>query len=116
MKFNIIHCKESDLQELYNDSALTFEGTTLDDDNLQWLVDWFNEHNCQMKRNDFYVVSGRLMNNAYHLTGSNAYPNSLNILCIKLSDLTEPNNIVMARFEIGGRWFDDVVDNNARRE
>jgi hypothetical protein len=22
----------------------------------------------------------------------------------------------MARFELGGRWFDDVVDNNRRRQ
>lgn len=24
--------------------------------------------------------------------------------------------LAIPRFEVGGRWFDDVVDNNARRE
>ena len=34
---------------------------------------------------------------------------------IKLSDLINPSAIVFKRFDFGGRWFDDVVDNNARR-
>ncbi len=55
------------------------------------------------------------MNKVYHLTGDNAYKDSLNILCIKLSDLSNVAAIVIPRFEIGGRWYDDVVNNNARR-
>lgn len=31
---NIIQCKESDLKELYDDSALTMEGLNADEDNL----------------------------------------------------------------------------------
>ena len=95
MKFNIIECKEADLQDLYDGSALTFEGTTLDDDNLEFLIRWFNEHDCDMKVKNFYKVTGKLMNDTYHLTGDNAY---------------------IPRFELGGRWFDDIVENNARRE
>lgn len=114
--FNIIYCTEGDLQTLYDDNALTFEGTVIDDDNLGYLVEWLNSYNCHMKRKDFYVVSGGLMDSYYGLTGKNAYPRNLNILCVKLSDLDNIGGIIMARFSIGGRWFNDVVDNNLRAE
>ena len=116
MRYNIIDCKESDLKDLYDGSALTFEGISIDDSNLEWLVNWLKEHDCEMKQPDFYVIKGKLMNKVYHLTGDNAYKDSLNILCIKLSDLSNVAAIVIPRFEIEGRWFDDVVDDNARRE
>lgn len=29
---------------------------------------------------------------------------------------TEQMKVAIPRFAIGGRWFDDVVDNNIRRE
>ena len=115
-KFNIIYCTDDDLQMLYDDNALTFEGTVIDDDNLGFLVKWFDQHNCHMKKNDFYVVSGELMNTHYGLTGSNAYPNDCNILCVKLVDLDNVGGIILPRFQIGGRWFNDVVDNNLYRE
>lgn len=113
---NIVNCEFNDLDELYEKSALTFEGTIVDDENLNWLIEWFEEHNCKMLKENFYVISGRQMNQKYHLTGSNAYPDSLTILCVKLEDLSSVKNIVIPRFELNGRWFNDVVDNNLRRE
>lgn len=112
----IKRCNSSDIDELYNGSALTFEGTTVDDDNLKWLINWFESYDCKMINEDFYVITGKQMNEKYHLTGDNAYKNELTILCIKLDDLSNVKNIIMPRFEIGGRWFDDVVDNNISRE
>ena len=116
MRYNVIDCKESDLKDLYDGSALTFLGAFIDDDYLEGLVNLLKKHDCEMKQPDFYVVKGRLMNEVYHLTGDNAYKDSLNILCIKLSDLSNVAAIIIPRFEIHGRWFDDVVDGNARRE
>lgn len=116
MKYNIINCTEKDLDELYSNSALTFEGTCTDEENLNWLVNWFEEHNCQMKTDNFYVITGKLMNNYFKLTGKNAYPKNLTILTVKLSDLTNLGGIILPRFEIGGRWFDDVVDNKLAHE
>lgn len=114
---NIIEVTDKNiLDEFYEKSALTFEGTTIDDENLKWLINWLKEHNCEMIKEDFYVISGKTMNNYYHLTGDNAYPDSLTILVIKLEDLSNPDNIYIPRFEIGGRFFTDIVDNNARRE
>lgn len=70
-----------------------------------------------MKKDRFYVISGKLMNESYHLTGTNAYPNDVTIVCMKNGEDIEVNSaLCIQRFEFGGRWFDDIVDNNARRE
>jgi hypothetical protein len=53
------------------------------------------------------------MNTYYGLKGSNAYPNDLTI--VSVTDINQIK-IAWARFGVGGRWFDDIVDNNARRE
>ncbi len=47
MRYNIIDCKESDLKDLYDGSALTFVGISIDDSNLEWLVNWLKEHDCE---------------------------------------------------------------------
>lgn len=99
--------------ELYDNSALTLEGLSLDslDDYANYL-----DGICGLKDGaTFYIIDGIEMNDFYMLSGSNAYPGDLHIVVIKLSDLVNPSAIVMKRFEFGGRWFDDVVDNNARR-
>ena len=114
---NIIEVKDTKLlDEFYEDWDLTFIGCTTDDENMKFLINWFEEHNCKMKQENIYVVKGKLMNDYYHLTGDNAYPNDLNIVVVKQKDLSNPENIIIPRFAIGGRWFTDVVDNNARRE
>ena len=56
------------------------------------------------------------MNQNYRLTGANAYNDNLTLISIKTEDIKEVNKIAIPRFEIDGRWFDDIVDNNARRE
>lgn len=116
MDLNIITCTSDDLQELYDDWAFTMEGYATDEDNLRALIKWMNMHDCHMLTPNIYVVSGELMNMYYGLTGTNAYPNDLNIVCIKLADLDNVPGITLPRFQIGGRWFKDVVDNNAMHE
>ena len=69
-----------------------------------------------MKQERLYIVSGWVMNNAYGLTGKNAYKDDLTIFCIKLEDIENVEAITIPRFEIAGRWSDDVIDNNARRQ
>lgn len=114
MRYNIIDCKESDLKDLYNGSALTYVGTSIDDDHLEWLVNCLKEHGWEMKQPDFYVIKGKLLNEVYNLTGDNAYKDSLNILCIKLSNLTIDAAITMSMLELSGRWFGDVIGDHAR--
>lgn len=99
--------------ELYENSALTLEGLSLDslDDYANYL-----DEVCGLKDGAvFHIIDGNEMNNFYCLYGNAAYPDDLRIVAIKLDDLVNPNAIILKRFEFGGRWFDDVVDNNARR-
>lgn len=99
--------------EFYDGSALTLEGLDLDslDDYANYL-----DRECGLKDGAvFHIIDGNEMDDFYMLSGKNAYPGDLHIVVIKLSDLVNPNAIIMKRFSFGGRWFDDVVDNNARR-
>jgi hypothetical protein len=104
------------LDALYNNSALTFEGVAASDENVKAVLTWVKNY-TPLKREDVYVIEGSLMNREYGLTGDNAYPETdCTILCIKLDDMEKPMAVMLPRFTVGGRWFDDVVDNNARRE
>ena len=97
--------------ELYDNSALTIEGLDLDSIN-----DYANylDSVCGLKPNaTFYVIYGYEMNNFYTLHGKVAYPGDIHIVSIKLNDLVNPDKIITKRFEFGGRWFDDIVDNNS---
>lgn len=114
MKITTVEDK-SGLDALYKDSALTFQGITRESipDVIQWVKQYTE---FKTDEENVYVVSGETMNNFYGLTGINQYVPHLNIVCVKLSDLAEPMKLVIPRFRVGGRWFDDIVDNNARRE
>ena len=103
------------LEELYKGSALTMVGLSPDDESLGQFRDWINEH-TKMKTEDFYIIKGIMMNWAYQLTGLNAYPKDVTLVAVKLSDLDDPSRVILPRFEIGGKWFDDIVDNNSRRQ
>ena len=79
-------------------------------------VEFFSEFSEIDDSVESYILSGKAMNDGYGLTGSNRYPDDLNILVVPLDAFKDPARIVLPRFQLGGRWFDDVVDNNARRE
>ena len=50
------------------------------------------------------------MNKHYGLTGSNAYPDDITIVVIP-----EYYNPIV-KLQLGARWFDDIVYNNAIRQ
>ncbi len=109
MKTIIVNDRKT-LDELYENSAFTMPGFALDEENLQKLLGWIKSLTT-VKNETFYIVSGSLMNMAYGLTGMNAYPETnCTLVCMKLSDMENPDAIAIPRFQIGGRWFDDVVD------
>lgn len=104
------------LDELHKDWSLTIEGLSPDEANLKEFLDWVKEL-TPLKREDVYTIEGRVMNREYGLTGTNAYPETgCTIVCIKLADMERPNAVTRPRFQIGGRWFYDVVENNRARE
>lgn len=113
MKKTKVTTKEQ-LDALYSSSALTLEGLTADEENLDAFATWLEQHEALGKKEiRFHIISGALMNEVYGLTGTNAYPDDLTI--VSVTNINQMK-IAIPRFEIGGRWFDDVVDNNARRQ
>ena len=119
----LIKCTEKDIQRLYDGSAWTWEGMNTDDDNLKAISDWFKDKGCPLKKEEFWVTTGKQMNEfcgklagKQTLTGDNAYPEDLSILSIELDNITDVPKLYMAKFEVKARWFDDCVDNNVQRE
>lgn len=62
------------------------------------------------------IIKGKTMNDVYMLTGNNKYPDDCTIVSIKLEDMENSMAVVIPRFNIGARWLDDIVMNNATRE
>ena len=107
---------KAQLDELYKDWSLTMEGLKPDEENLKALLDWVREL-TPLKREDVYTIEGAVMNREYGLTGTNAYPDrNCTLVCVRLADMEKPNAVAIPRFQIGGRWFTDICDNNAIRE
>lgn len=101
--------------ELYGGSWFTVEGAG--GDLNEWktgLQDMLNEEDIGTIQ-DWATFSGREMNEFGHLTGNNAYPNNLTFLAFSLDGL-DIGKLAMFKIRFGARWFDDIVDNNARRE
>lgn len=107
---------EKQLNMLYNETALTFEGLRCDDKTLTSLYNWIRNHGCRLYKKEVYVISGAMMNQSYGLTGKNAYDDELDIVCIPLSDIVDPQKLFADLRKIGGRMFDDVVDTNHVRQ
>lgn len=104
----------TELKELEDlGSALTIEG--LAEDSIPEFIDWVKQH-TPMKNETAYIIKGKTMNSVYGLTGNNAYPDDCTIVSIKLEDMENFTAVVIPRFQIGARWFDDIVMNNAFRE
>ena len=108
--------KKEQLDALYEDWSLTIEGLKPDEENLKEFLDWVREL-TPLKREDVYTIEGAVMNREYNLTGTNAYPDTnCTLVCVKLADMEKPKAVTIPRFQIGGRWFTDIVSNNERRE
>jgi hypothetical protein len=117
-KMQIIELKPEDaekyFEEFYGDSSLTFVGVIPEEAHLY--RDWFLQFTKIDKTKPCYLYTGKMMNDYYGLTGKNAYPTDLHIITFKLNTFKEVGKICVPRFQIGGRWFDDIVDNNRRHQ
>lgn len=101
----------NELEEL--GSALTIEGIL--EDSISDFLDWIKKY-TPMKKETVYIIKGKTMNRLYGLTGKNAYHDDFNLVSVKHEDMEDYKKIIMERFKIGGRWFDDIVANNAAKE
>ena len=115
-EFELIEATDEDLNKLYDGSALTFEGLASDEDSLKAMIDFFKENTKITIPAKVYHLTGAKMNSMYGLTGSNAYPDDLNIISLPLDNWKEMGNLPIIKLRIGARWFDDIVDNNRRRQ
>ena len=98
---------------LYNTSAITIEG--LLEDSISDYVNWIKQHS-KMNCDNVYIISGKVMNDYYNLSGKNAYNDDVTIVSVPLETNLDAINLSIKKFEIGARWFDDIVDNNLDRE
>lgn len=64
---------------------------------------------------EFVTFTGADMNTHYGLTGSNAYPDDVTCLMFPLDGL-DCGRLAVFRLRACDRWFDDIVDNNRRRQ
>ena len=106
---------KAQLEELVKESALTWEGLDTSDESLQQVFDWIKGY-TPLKCERVYITKGAVMDAVYGLTGDNAYQPDCSIVSVRLSDMEKPMAIALPRFRVGGRWLDDIVDNNRRRE
>lgn len=59
--------------------------------------------------------TGLDMNRLGRLSGDNAYPSSIKFLAFPLDNL-DIGKLAIFKLHMQDRWFDDIIDNNARRE
>ena len=95
-----VNTKEQ-LDFLYDNWAMTWEGLT--EESFEEALE-----ECGGENAKGYLIKGKDMNAHYHLTGTNAYPDDLNIFAVY------PFKGLAMMY--GARWFTDIVDNNTRRE
>ena len=112
-KTEIINTDAKTLKELVDGSALRIEG--LAESSIDDFLDWV-EKTAGLKTRRAYMTKGSLANGEWGLTGDNAYLDDLTIVSVKLDDMEDWNKVVIPRMQIGGRWMDDIRDNNVRRE
>ncbi len=94
-------------------SALTLEG--LAEESFGEFIKWIEKY-TKLCNKIIYVIKGSTMNSIYNLTGNNKYPSDCTIASVKLSDMENYSSIILPRFNIGGRWLDDIIANNLDRE
>ena len=64
---------------------------------------------------EFHTFTGRDYNEAFRTTGTNRYPDDILFLTFPLDGL-DVAKLSMFKLQMQDRWFDDIVDNNLRRE
>ena len=110
--------KNEMFKEMYNGSWFTIEGIKMSDHEImkKEITKIFNEREIGIPQK-WYSFTGKEMNTMYNLTGSNQYKDDLGFLACSLDGLYIPK-LAMFRLVYADRfkWFDDIVDNNQRRE
>lgn len=103
------------LREAYCGSYYTITGCGGD------IAEWMDGYTKWLKDEGigtilrFCIIHGKDMNIEFGLTGTNRYPDDLTFLAFPLTGLNV-SKLALFKLRMGDRWFDDIVDNNLRRE
>ena len=117
LEYTLVTADQDKIKELEDHSAFTWEGMDISDENLKAIVEYFKKNTPTLKLPiTFFTWKGKVFNDLYNLTGLNAYPEDLNFLSIDLDNWDSLGALPMIKFQVGARWLDDIVDNNARKQ
>ncbi|MCH5272943.1 MAG: hypothetical protein J1E35_04660 [Lachnospiraceae bacterium] len=119
MKILLIEADESKIRELEQSSAFTWEGMTLDQENIDEIAAIFVEEQLVKEETDEingYIWYGRTMNTMYNLHGDNQYQDDLPFLSFDNNSFNGSGNLHVFKLSVGARWLDDIVRNNAIKE
>lgn len=119
MKIRLIEADELKIRQLEENSAFTWEGMTLDSENINAIADVFVEKQlvcAQTEEIIGYIWYGCTMNSLYNLHNDNQYPDDLPFLCFDRKSFNGSGNLNVFKMMVGARWLDDIVANNAVRE
>ena len=102
--------------EMYNGSWYTVIGLCKEDHEKykDYIKKELNEKNIGTPKK-FHSFTGKEMNEKYNLTGDNRYQDNLDFIAFSLDGLNI-SKLAMYKLNSGARWFDDIVENNYRRE
>ena len=115
-EYTIEEVGEDKIKELADKSAFTWEGAVITDEALQEIVNDFKDKTPIKLPVHFFTWSGKLFNEIYGLTDSNAYPDDLHFLSVDLDNWSEMGNLPIFKMQVRARWLDDIVDNNAVKQ
>jgi hypothetical protein len=114
--YEVVQATDKDLDFFYEDWSLTVEGLSTEQESLDDYYDVLSEFTALKPDFKFFVIEGWLMNLKYGLTGTNAYPDHCHIVVAPNGQFEDIGKVAIPRFAWGGRWFNDIVDNNAVRQ
>jgi hypothetical protein len=104
------------LQQAYNGNYYTIIGC--EGDLNEWKEGYAKilSDSCIGTIRHWIEFNGADMNSVYGLTGDNAYQPDLHFLAFRLEKDMDINKLAFLKLRLGDRWFNDIVDNNMRRE
>lgn len=102
----------TDFEKMYKGSYYTITGAA----NVDEYINGYNEILAKEEigtPKEWIMFKGKDMNKYYNLQGNCKYKNNLTFLAFPLDGLNV-GKLAMIKLAMEDRWFDDIVDNNAR--
>ena len=115
MKIKIEKADNTKIKELELESAFTWEGMCLSNEDLETMAQHFLTEQLvkqEIKEITGFTWDGKTMNMLYDLHGDNKYQDDLPFLCFDSKIFNGIGNLNTFKLCVGARWLDDIVRNN----